>query len=117
MAPLIKISIATPPFLFAWATQFRCHAYLAGLKKYSVPDAGLFRHLVSPHYTCECLLYFSMAIAAAPEGRWCNRTMLCVLFFVIINLGLTAAGTREWYARKFGARSVSHKWNMIPFIF
>jgi 3-oxo-5-alpha-steroid 4-dehydrogenase 3 / polyprenol reductase len=114
---LLKISVALPVFLFAWVNQYRCHAHLAGLKKYSLPDEGLFRHLVSPHYTCECLLYLSLAIAAAPQGEVANKTMLSVLFFVVVNLGLTAAGTRQWYADKFGAEAVAQKWNMIPFIF
>ncbi|KAK0623428.1 hypothetical protein B0T14DRAFT_427666 [Immersiella caudata] len=114
---LLKISIALPAFLFAWVNQYRCHAHLAGLKKYSLPDEGLFRHLVSPHYTCECLLYLSLAIAAAPQGEVANKTMLSVLFFVLVNLGLTASSTRQWYANKFGAEAVVRRWNMIPFIF
>jgi 3-oxo-5-alpha-steroid 4-dehydrogenase 3 len=114
---LWKVSVALPAFLFAWVNQYRCHAHLAGLKKYSLPDEGLFRHLVSPHYTCECLLYLSLAIAAAPQGEVVNKTMLSVLLFVVVNLGLTALGTRQWYAEKFGADAVARKWNMIPFIF
>lgn len=115
--PLLKITIALPAFLFAWVNQYRCHAHLAGLKKYSLPDTGMFRRLVSPHYTCECLLYLSLAIAAAPEGEILNKTMVSVLFFVLVNLGLTASGTRQWYADKFGADAVARKWSMIPFIF
>lgn len=117
VSSLVKICIALPAFLFAWVNQYRCHAHLAGLRKYSLPDEGMFRHLVSPHYTCECLLYLSLAIAAAPEGELVNKTMLSVLFFVLVNLGLTAWGTREWYADRFEADAVARKWNMIPFIF
>jgi len=117
IAPLVKISIALPAFLFAWVNQYKSHKHLAGLKKYSLPDQGLFRHLVCAHYTCECLLYLSIAVAAAPDGQWCNRTLLCALVFVSVNLGVTAAGTRKWYVDKFGAAAVAGKWNMIPFIF
>ena len=114
---LLKMTVALPAFLFAWVNQYRCHKHLAGLKKYSLPDGGMFRHYICPHYTCECLLYLSMAIATAPRGAWCNRTLLCALAFVAVNLGVTASGTRKWYAEKFGIGPVAGKWNMIPFVF
>jgi 3-oxo-5-alpha-steroid 4-dehydrogenase 3 len=117
MGALWKTMVALLVFLYAWINQYRCHKHLAGLKKYSLPEAGLFRHFICAHYTCECLLYLSMTIAAAPHGAWCNRTLLCALVFVIVNLGVTASGTRKWYADKFGVGSVAKKWNMIPFIF
>lgn len=111
-----KMAAALPVFLFAWVNQYRCHKHLAGLKKYSLPEGGMFRHYVCPHYTCECLLYLSMAVATAPRGQWWNQTLLCAVVFVVVNLGVTAAGTRKWYADKFGAESVANKWNMIPFV-
>ncbi|KAK0722384.1 hypothetical protein B0T26DRAFT_640833 [Lasiosphaeria miniovina] len=116
-ATLFKILFATPIFLFAWVNQYRCHKYLAGLKKYSLPDEGLFRHLICPHYTCECLVYLSLAVVTAPPGQLCNKTLLCALLFVAINLGATASGTHKWYGEKFGAGAVAGKWNMIPFLF
>lgn len=103
--------------MFAWVNQYRCHKHLAGLKKYSLPTAGMFRHYICPHYTCECLLYLSMAIATAPRYAWFNRTLVCALIFVAINLGVTASGTRKWYVERFGIGSVAMKWNMVPFIF
>ncbi|KAK0711187.1 hypothetical protein B0H67DRAFT_602011 [Lasiosphaeris hirsuta] len=117
ISSLLKLSVASLAFLFAWVNQYRCHVHLAGLKKYSLPEAGLFRHLVCPHYTCECLLYLSLALAAAPPGEPCNKTLLCALTFVLVNLGVTAAGTRRWYAEKFGSAAVAEKWNMIPLLF
>ncbi|KXX76406.1 Polyprenol reductase 2 [Madurella mycetomatis] len=117
MESLLKMAVATPTFLYAWINQYICHKHLAGLKKYSLPEAGLFRRYICPHYTCECLLYLSMAVATAPRGAWCNRTLLCGLVFVAVNLGVTALGTRKWYAEKFGVDSVANKRNMIPFIF
>lgn len=114
---LLKMAVALPLFLFAWINQYRCHKHLAGLKKYSLPESGMFRRYICPHYSCECLLYFSMAIATAPHGAWCNRTLLCALVFVTVNLGVTASGTRKWYADKFGSGPVASKWNMIPFVF
>lgn len=110
-------TIVGVPLFLAGAMQNWCHRHLAGLKKYSLPEAGLFRHLVCPHYTCECLIYLALAVAAAPRGQPCNRTLLCALLFVVGNLGATANGTSRWYAERFGAERVRHKWKMIPFVF
>lgn len=104
-------------FLFAWSMQHLCHKHLASLKKYSLPEVGMFRYLVCPHYTCECLLYLSLAILAAPPGQPYNQTILCGLAFVAANLGVTTSGTRKWYADKFGTENIKHKWNMIPFVY
>ncbi|POS75796.1 hypothetical protein DHEL01_v205812 [Diaporthe helianthi] len=114
---LLKLAIAVPLFFFAWTSQYRCHKQLAGLKKYSLPEKGMFRHLISPHYTCECLIYFSLAIAAAPEQHLCNRTMISALAFVVVNLGVTARGTKSWYGEKFGSDKVAHKMIMIPYVY
>ncbi|KAK2604234.1 hypothetical protein N8I77_007180 [Diaporthe amygdali] len=114
---LFKVAIAVPLFFFAWTSQYRCHEYLAGLRKYSLPDKGMFRHLISPHYTCECLIYLSLAIVAAPEGHLCNQTLLSALIFVAVNLGVTARGTKSWYVDKFGSDKVARKKVMIPFVY
>jgi 3-oxo-5-alpha-steroid 4-dehydrogenase 3 len=97
--------------------QYRCHRYLSRLRKYSLPDAGMFRRIICPHYTCECLLYLSLAIIGAPGDQLCNRTLACGLFFVAVNLGVTAGGTKEWYLDKFGEGRVRTRWNMIPFVY
>ncbi|KAK3997234.1 hypothetical protein QBC44DRAFT_315520 [Cladorrhinum sp. PSN332] len=114
---MFKLAIGIPLFLYAWINQYKCHKHLAGLKKYSLPQEGLFQYFVCAHYTCECLLYLSMAIAASPEGAWCNRTLLCAFAFVAVNLGVTASGTRKWYVQKFGIGPIANRWNMIPFVF
>ncbi|KAI1346572.1 hypothetical protein F5Y01DRAFT_19248 [Xylaria sp. FL0043] len=115
--PVFKSVIASSVFMTAWFMQYRCHRHLAGLKKYSLPDDGLFRYLVCPHYTCECLLYLSLAVLAAPEGQYCNQTLACAVLFVSTNLGVTAKGTKLWYSEKFGSDKVQGKWNMIPILF
>ncbi|KAF9871716.1 3-oxo-5-alpha-steroid 4-dehydrogenase [Colletotrichum karsti] len=101
LTPTSVIGIAM--YLYGWTNQHWCHKHLAGLKKYSLPDQGLFRYLVCPHYTCECVLYLGLAILAAPRGQWINRTILCAFWFIVANLGTTADGTKQWYAQKFGA--------------
>lgn len=114
---LFKVAVALPMFVFAWVSQYRCHKHLAGLKKYSLPDVSMFRHLVCPHYTCECLIYLSLAIVAAPEGQLCNRTLLCGLVFVAVNLGVTARGTKSWYIEKFGSEEVAGRRVLIPLLY
>ncbi|PSR93960.1 hypothetical protein BD289DRAFT_459545 [Coniella lustricola] len=113
----MKAAVALPLFAYGWFMQYHCHRNLAKLKKYSLPDQGLFCYLVCPHYACECLIYSSLAIAAAPTGRWCNQTLLSGAIFVVVNLGVTALGTRTWYAERFGMEKVASKWIMIPFLY
>ncbi|KAL2753396.1 hypothetical protein ACRALDRAFT_1077523 [Sodiomyces alcalophilus JCM 7366] len=104
-------------FGFGWWQQYACHTYLASLKKYTLPDQGMFRHIVCAHYTCECLIYLGLAMVAAPPGQWRNRTLWCGLIFIAVNLGSTANGTKKWYAQKFGADKVAGRWRMIPYVF
>jgi len=115
--PSANEAIGTLLFLVAWIMQYRCHKYLASLKKYSLPEDGMFAYLICPHYTCECLLYLSLAITAAPKGQLYNRTIMCGLLFVSTNLGVTAGDTRKWYAEKFGQDSIQHRWNMVPLVY
>ncbi|KAK3953543.1 hypothetical protein QBC32DRAFT_369310 [Pseudoneurospora amorphoporcata] len=100
--PLFKTLVAIAMFLYASVNQYSCHIHLAGLKKYSLPELGLFRYLICPHYFCECLVYLSLAIVAAPKGELLNKTLLCALAFVVVNLGVTASGTRKWATVKHG---------------
>ena len=115
--PSLRSIFGTAGFLVVWSAQHRCHRYLAGLKKYTLPEGGLFQYLLCPHYTCECLLYLSLAVVAAPEGQWLNRTLVWAAIFVSVNLGVTANGTRAWYIEKFGRQKVEKRWRMIPFVF
>lgn len=114
--PLRKTLLAILLYFAGWLMQHECHRHLSSLKKYSLPTDGLFRILVCPHYTCECMIYLSIAVAAAPPGQVCNRTLLCALLFVTTNLGTTANGTAKFYAEKFGVDKVP-RWKMIPWLF
>ncbi|KAL8402021.1 hypothetical protein RB596_008684 [Gaeumannomyces avenae] len=115
--PSIKVALGSLMFVLVSAAQYRCHRHLASLKKYSLPTQGLFQYLVCPHYTCECLLYLSLAAVAAPEGQISNRTIVSAFLFVVVNLGATAHGTRKWYVDKFGASSMGSRWIMIPLVY
>ncbi|TLD20359.1 hypothetical protein PspLS_08383 [Pyricularia sp. CBS 133598] len=115
--PSLNVITGSVMFLVASVTQFKCHSHLAGLKKYSLPTQGLFQYTVCAHYTCECVIYISLAIVAAPEGQLFNKTILSALVFVAVNLGLTAHGTRKWYETKFGPDKIASRWTMIPLVY
>lgn len=114
----LDLKLVAGSVLFLWASkqQHDAHAYLFGLKKYTLPTQGFFRHIVCPHYTFECVIYLALSILAAPEGKWVNKTVLCAMVFVGVNLGVTAAGTKEWYAMKFGREAVERRVRMVPFV-
>ncbi|KAI7225090.1 hypothetical protein KC330_g9193 [Hortaea werneckii] len=102
---------------------------------YKLPIHPAFSHLIVPHYTAECLLYLSLAFLAAPapqsptrpgagaqaagRGNVFNYTLLSAWIFVVVNLGVTAQGTREWYLVRFGGSQegrerVLRRWRLVP---
>ena len=109
--------------------QHDCHVHLAHLKssktkdgtgkagEYKIPTHPAFQSVIAPHYTAECLIYLSLAVVGAPRGHLINTTISCALIFVVINLGVTAGGTRQWYEKRFGSEAVKGKWKMIPFVY
>ncbi|KAL5366165.1 protein DFG10 [Aspergillus floccosus] len=117
MVPSFRTFLCLPLFLFASGVQHDCHHYLFSLKKYSLPTHPLFRTIICPHYTAECVIYLSLALLAAPPGELVNKTLLAALGFVAINLGVTAGTTKKWYMQKFGADAVRDRWNMLPGVY
>jgi 3-oxo-5-alpha-steroid 4-dehydrogenase 3 len=105
-------------WMLATVQQARLHSYFRHLPKgvYSSPKfpafAGL--HVLTPHYFFEIMIYVSMAGVAGNNGF--NKTMSCVAVFVAVNLGVTAAGTWEWYWVTFGEDAVRGKSRMIPYL-
>jgi len=97
--------------------QHDCHAYLASLKKYTLPNHPAFLTVICPHYFAECIIYLALSMLASPPEYFVNRTMFCGLVFVAVNLGVTADGTKAWYEQKFGKENVQSRARMIPFIF
>ncbi|AEO70655.1 uncharacterized protein THITE_2122302 [Thermothielavioides terrestris NRRL 8126] len=112
-----RTAIALVFFLSGALLQNQSHRHLASLEKYSLPSAGMFKYIICPHYTAECLVYLGLALAAAPEGRVLNTTLLAALLFTFTNLAISAKTTRDWYSEKFGADKVAKKWNILPFVF
>ncbi|KAK5152653.1 hypothetical protein LTS14_008187 [Recurvomyces mirabilis] len=131
--PNLYTFLGTLLFILASGFQHDVHAYLASLKTatastnnkqpspnptpYTLPTHPAFSTLICPHYTAECLIYLSLTLIATPPTAWVNWTMFCAFIFVVVNLGVTAYGTREWYTRQFGSEAVRGRWRMVPFVF
>jgi 3-oxo-5-alpha-steroid 4-dehydrogenase 3 / polyprenol reductase len=113
-APSISTFVFLPIFLLASGIQHDAHCYLNSLRKYAMPSHPAFHAVVSPHYTAECAIYFSLMFLAAPSGQLVNNTLLAAFLFVVIELGVSADISKQWYMRKFGADLVEHKRRMIP---
>jgi 3-oxo-5-alpha-steroid 4-dehydrogenase 3 len=82
---------------------------------YILPTHPLFRYTLTPHYFAECLEYLGLAIAGASED-WINKTLATALVFVVVNLGVTAYGSRKWYAQRFGESVIRDRARMVPFV-
>jgi len=115
--PSLKIFVAVPLAIFATFVQHDAHRYLSSLKKYTLPDRGLFKLVVCPHYTAECVFYLALAIMAAPNGMAFNRTVVAALVFSVINLCITAESTMVWYQQKFGKENVGQRWRMVRWVY
>lgn len=116
LTPSIRSLLFVPIFLLASGIQHDAHAYLASLRKYSLPTHPMFQLLVCPHYTAECIIYLSMALLGAHSQQWLNWTISSALMFVTINLGVTAKGTKQWYAQKYGVDAVRRRYIMVPLL-
>ncbi|KIW45653.1 uncharacterized protein PV06_04025 [Exophiala oligosperma] len=114
-------------FVYCSYKQNVYHRYLSSLKKYTLPDKNPFQKLVAPHYTAECGIYLSLVLLETtkikPDGYHGNHvninvnwSLICALLFVMVNLGVTADGTRTWMMTKFPERrkEVETRWRMIP---
>jgi len=111
--------------IFAQSQQYWCHKYLASLRPnnsprdknikavYKLPSSRWFNFVDSPQYFFEILIYFSLYMLSVFK----NHTLLWVVFWTIINLGVTAYGVHDWYIKKFKKKYPKEKKRLIPFIF
>jgi 3-oxo-5-alpha-steroid 4-dehydrogenase 3 len=113
--------VLVPPAIFAFhALQHIYHAYLWRIrtegKGYQLPSHPLFPDLLCPHYSCEIMIYLLLSFLAAPAGQTVNWTLACATVLAFVNLGVTSIGTKEWYAKQFGAEKVRGRKRMIPWV-
>ncbi|KAG0203254.1 hypothetical protein BGX33_009229 [Mortierella sp. NVP41] len=111
--------------VFVWASwhQYNCHAILASLRprpvkgakddkpkkqEYKVPFGDWFQYMVAPHYSAEMMIYFGLFLMASSSPSTANSstapTLLCACSWVVINLGIIARETDQWYRVQFGDR-------------
>lgn len=116
----LKVAVFAPAILICHGLQHEYHAYLYRLRTekstYQLPSHPLFSNLLCPHYTCEILIYLLLSSLGAPAGRLVNWTLASATVFVVVNLGVTAYGTKEWYQQRFGADQVIGRRRMIPWV-
>ncbi|KAJ2689152.1 hypothetical protein IWW39_001706 [Coemansia spiralis] len=124
-------------FIYASIHQWRCHQILYGLRRrgldakstgpdststsqgssarldsYAIPTGDLFKYVSCPHFLCEILIYISIWLASACQAT----TLLWVIGWTAINLGITARESQQWYRARFGARYPRDRRALVPFV-
>ncbi|KAG9325877.1 hypothetical protein KVV02_006871 [Mortierella alpina] len=109
--------------LFLWGSwhQYKCHVILANLRprpsqetdaraaekrevakpEYKVPFGDWFEYMVTPHYTAEMVIYLGFYVMASP-ALFAPSTLLLAWIWVVVNLGILARETDQWYRTQFG---------------
>lgn len=82
-------------------------------KHYRVPEAGLFRWILYPHYLCEWIEW---------AGFWMATGWGCVparafLINEVATMTPRAVRGRRWYLERFGEEKVGKKWAVLPGIY
>jgi 3-oxo-5-alpha-steroid 4-dehydrogenase 1 len=79
-------------------------------KHYQIPQAGLFRYMLYPHYFVEWVEWTGFWMMC---GWSCKPAMAFVVNEVFAMLPRAVAG-RRWYVQRFGEDKVGKKWAVIP---
>ncbi|SPO03324.1 related to steroid 5 alpha-reductase [Cephalotrichum gorgonifer] len=82
-------------------------------KHYRVPEAGLFRWILYPHYLCEWVEWAGFWIA----GGWACVPARAFLFNEIATMVPRAVRGRWWYLERFGEEKVGKKWAVLPGVY
>lgn len=79
-------------------------------KHYSIPQAGLFKIMLFPHYFVEWVEWTGFYIA-------CGLSCVPARMFVINEIAAMlprAVNGKKWYVEKFGEEKIRNKWAVIP---
>lgn len=79
-------------------------------KIYQIPNAGLFRYILYPHYLFEWLEWFGFWIAC---GLTCVPARTFLFNEIASMLPRTVRG-KQWYIERFGEDKIRKKWAIIP---
>ena len=82
-------------------------------KVYRIPQAGLFRYVLFPHYLCEWIEWTGFWMAC---GWSCEPAMAFVVNEVAVMLPRARNGY-DWYVDTFGKDKIQGKWVVVPFIY
>ncbi|ATY61344.1 steroid 5 alpha-reductase [Cordyceps militaris] len=85
-------------------------AAVAVEKHYEIPQAGLFKYMLYPHYLLEWIEWLGFWMAA---GWSCAPARA---FFVneLLTMLPRAVNGKKWYVDKFGPEKINKKWAVIP---
>ena len=79
-------------------------------KHYEIPQAGLFKVVLYPHYLVEWIEWFGFWMAAG----WGCVPARCFLVNEVAAMLPRAVRGRRWYAERFGEEAVKGRWAVIP---
>ncbi|KAK4120900.1 3-oxo-5-alpha-steroid 4-dehydrogenase [Parathielavia appendiculata] len=79
-------------------------------KHYEIPQAGLFKVMLYPHYFVEWVEWFGFWMATG----WGCVPARCFLFNEIAAMLPRAVSGRKWYAERFGEEKIRGRWAVIP---
>jgi 3-oxo-5-alpha-steroid 4-dehydrogenase 1 len=79
-------------------------------KHYSIPEAGLFKYMLYPHYFVEWIEWTGFYMAA---GWSCLPARMFVVNEVFAMLPRAVKG-KQWYVQRFGADQVGRRYAVIP---
>lgn len=82
-------------------------------KHYRVPEAGLFRWILYPHYLCEWIEWAGFWMAAG----WGCVPARAFLINEVTTMTPRAVRGRWWYLEKFGEEKVGKKWAVLPGVY
>lgn len=79
-------------------------------KHYRIPEAGMFRYMLYPHYFLEWIEWAGFWIAC---GFGCLPAALFLVNEVTSMLPRALSG-RAWYIERFGEEKIRKKWTIVP---
>ncbi|PHH89304.1 hypothetical protein CDD83_6316 [Cordyceps sp. RAO-2017] len=77
---------------------------------YEIPQAGLFRYMLFPHYFCEWIEWAGFLMAAG----WSCAPAWAFLVNEVFSMLPRAVRGKAWYVERFGADKIGNKWAVIP---
>lgn len=81
-----------------------------GASYYEIPQAGLFRYMLFPHYFCEWVEWAGFLMAAG----WSCAPAWAFLTNEVCSMLPRAVRGKAWYVERFGPDKVGRKWAVIP---